>query len=815
MKRSASTEQNSPKRQQVIDLSKDDMEELGCVTWHVTPLASAKAPTPPASSSGIDEFLRHHQCDDREHEHILRVLEARAPTLQVDFTFVGESRCCDEGTQRKAVLVRVCVNVLHVRQRPSWLRPREGNYEHYTALINFLAMLCDRRESMTCPQLPLSAKQLLDLANTSTADVFVRQIMATPRANTGLLTSAMLESLQTEDPVTTPLAGSPDLDLAVELRGYQQEACDWMEATETSLYGAASRLWCRFPTTAGTMLYFSPVLQCLTHLCPPAIHGGLLLQDTGMGKTIETIALMLRHPRETAASSAAASSAAQGGTLILCPPSLVGQWVQEIADKSRRTLRVHPYHGAKRKRLPAELAQFDVVVTTYSVVGSEKRHNHLHGDASSQPPLEAVHWHRIVLDESHSIARAEATCTQATLALRARHKWCLSGTPIVNSSYDLRNSLTFLGFDEASFPIVLRSYYWLREIQRDCNTHLLPLRGILRATAMVHAKQQTRRGVPLVPLPPLTHHVVQIPFVPDEQRRYHELESVMRHHATHLSCPRNAVALQSCMIPCRRACSGGGRAAAVDVAEDDAEEGSDDEDTCPICLCPPENARVTPCGHTFCFLCISQALHRSTACPLCRQSISMPQLQRHASAGDEDAMESKHRAVLAKLRAVLAHDATAKVLIFSQFQSSVDALVERCCAEDVRCVLLSGRTPQRKRARVLHDFQTNPATRVCVMSARAGACGLNLTAANHVILVDAFLHDAMEKQAVARMHRLGQTRPTSVWHMLMSGSIEERIWAWNTQRPLAQQPDATLLHPRNARVTSVVALEAMIHGEQQ
>ena len=182
MKRSASIEPNNPKRPHVIDLTEDDeaprppphrswwtqhdhassstltqqMEELGCVTWHVTPLfhvASADAPTSPVGSSSIHQFLRHHECDDRAHEHILRALEARYPTLQVDFTVVDESHSRDDGTRRKTVLVRVSVDVLHLDR----LHLREGNYDRYMALLDFLVMLCDRRESRTCPQFPLGA----------------------------------------------------------------------------------------------------------------------------------------------------------------------------------------------------------------------------------------------------------------------------------------------------------------------------------------------------------------------------------------------------------------------------------------------------------------------------------------------------------------------------------------------------------------------------------------------------------------------------------------------------------------------------------
>jgi SNF2 family DNA or RNA helicase len=64
-----------------------------------------------------------------------------------------------------------------------------------------------------------------------------------------------------------------------------------------------------------------------------------------------------------------------------------------------------------------------------------------------------------------------------------------------------------------------------------------------------------------------------------------------------------------------------------------------------------------------------------------------------------------------------------------------------------------------------------------LMSLRAGGLGLNLTAADHVFLLDPWWNPAVEEQAADRVHRLGQDRPVLVYHLIAEDTVEERILA--------------------------------------
>ena len=79
------------------------------------------------------------------------------------------------------------------------------------------------------------------------------------------------------------------------------------------------------------------------------------------------------------------------------------------------------------------------------------------------------------------------------------------------------------------------------------------------------------------------------------------------------------------------------------------------------------------------------------------------------------------------------------------------------------------------RGGVTARFQAPEGPPVMLISLRAGGTGLNLTAADHVFLVDPWWNPAVEAQAADRAHRIGQERPVIIYRMVSQGTVEERI----------------------------------------
>jgi SNF2 family DNA or RNA helicase len=87
---------------------------------------------------------------------------------------------------------------------------------------------------------------------------------------------------------------------------------------------------------------------------------------------------------------------------------------------------------------------------------------------------------------------------------------------------------------------------------------------------------------------------------------------------------------------------------------------------------------------------------------------------------------------------------------------------------------LDGSTSTKKRSQAISAFQRGEGD-LFLISLRAGGFGLNLTAADYVIHLDPWWNPATEDQATDRAHRIGQTRPVTIYKLVMAGTIEEKV----------------------------------------
>ena len=117
-----------------------------------------------------------------------------------------------------------------------------------------------------------------------------------------------------------------------------------------------------------------------------------------------------------------------------------------------------------------------------------------------------------------------------------------------------------------------------------------------------------------------------------------------------------------------------------------------------------------------------------------------------------------------------------KALVFSQFTDFLALLAERLQAAGIAYQYLDGSTPAAERSKRVAAFQRGEGD-LFLISLKAGGFGLNLTAADYVLIVDPWWNPAAEDQAMGRAHRIGQLRPVTVYRLVTAGSIEERIVA--------------------------------------
>jgi len=177
------------------------------------------------------------------------------------------------------------------------------------------------------------------------------------------------------------------------------------------------------PDFAGTLRPYQE--RGLTWLCAMADTGlgGCLADDMGLGKTVQLIAFLLARRR--------AAPHDPRPALIVCPTSVLGNWERELA-RFAPTLPVVRHHGAQRDAgVLRAVPPHTVVLTTYAL---------LRRDA---PALCGIDWAVAALDEAQNIKNAASRQARAARALRASHRFALTGTPVENRLADLWSILDF------------------------------------------------------------------------------------------------------------------------------------------------------------------------------------------------------------------------------------------------------------------------------------------------------------------------------------------------------------------------------------
>lgn len=114
-----------------------------------------------------------------------------------------------------------------------------------------------------------------------------------------------------------------------------------------------------------------------------------------------------------------------------------------------------------------------------------------------------------------------------------------------------------------------------------------------------------------------------------------------------------------------------------------------------------------------------------------------------------------------------------KTIIFSQWTSMLDIIEPFLKSSKISYVKYYGSMTHSLREQSIREFKAGVEVMLC--SLKAGALGLNLTAASRVVMVDVWWNPAVEDQAVARVHRIGQTRDVVVYRLTVADTVEDRI----------------------------------------
>ncbi|XP_031236244.1 E3 ubiquitin-protein ligase SHPRH isoform X3 [Mastomys coucha] len=224
----------------------------------------------------------------------------------------------------------------------------------------------------------------------------------------------------------------------------------------------------------------------------------------------------------------------------------------------------------------------------------------------------------------------------------------------------------------------------------------------------------------------------------------------------------------------------------------DKTSGGINPEPCPICARQlGKQWAVLTCGHCFCNECTSIIIeqysvgsHRSSIkCAICRQTTSHKEVSyvftsEKANQEDDIPVKGSHstkvEAVVRTLMKIQLRDPGAKALVFSTWQDVLDIISKALTDNNMEFTQISRiKTFQEN----LSAFKYDPQINILLLPLHTGSNGLTIIEATHVLLVEPMLNPAHELQAIGRVHRIGQTKPTIVHRFLIKATIEERMQA--------------------------------------
>ena len=321
--------------------------------------------------------------------------------------------------------------------------------------------------------------------------------------------------------------------------------------------------------------------------------GGILADYMGLGKTRTLIALCeatseRNNPRRGSSSSLAGRRVEElarakiksSATFIVCPLSMISQWVKEIKRCVFPAPKVLRYHGVKRgQTLFAVAQQFDYVITTYGTLARDLGYRGATAAAAGNPPaaaaasssssssgasnatkLQMILWKRLILDEAHYIRNPSSCAYRACSLLCATYRWAVTATPIQNRLDDLFSLTGFL-----QIPRYSDRKWWMAEIanplEMSCGEDTrarAALQLLMSSVVLRRLPTSTVQGVPILTLPPKEVRIERMSLSPEEQDFY---DAVYKNAAVKLDgIVRRNTALQtySCafemLVRCRQAC---------------------------------------------------------------------------------------------------------------------------------------------------------------------------------------------------------------------------------------------------------------------
>ncbi|RSL63485.1 hypothetical protein CEP53_004390 [Fusarium sp. AF-6] len=489
--------------------------------------------------------------------------------------------------------------------------------------------------------------------------------------------------------------------------------------------------------------------------------GCILADEMGLGKTCQVISLIC-HLVEDYNNNP--SRKRPWPNLIVVPPSTYNNWLAEF-ERFAPDLSVIGYRGSQTER--AEIAYeveqepeaFHVVLATYSQINN----------IADIEAMQSFELNAAIFDEGHKMKNPETKIYKDLRRITAQWKMLLTGTPVQNNLMEMTSLLNFINPEMFNSCMEHIQYIFSQKVTvRDVsNGAFLYSERVKRARTILEPFiLQRRKDQVLSDMPPKICNVVHCEMTESQKAVYAEYEEVFRQEPSQrVKKVRGRQNDQNnCWIQLRKAALHPllfrrhfDDAKVEKMAKILMDNVSQDE------LHQPDIKHLI------------QELKNASDFELHLWCRDYPKLLGRFDVPEETEMDSGKVKKLLELIQQYQENGD-RVLVFSKFSRVIELLQEVLSLQGIQHRILMGNTNVSDRQTLIDEFNDDPEIPVFLLTTGAGGTGINLTAANKVIIFDQSDNPQDDIQAENRAHRLGQKRDVEIIRLIASHTIEDLIY---------------------------------------
>ena len=614
---------------------------------------------------------------------------------------------------------------------------------------------------------------------------------------------------------------------------YQKNNIDWMIQQEYNIVN--NKLYNTFRLPVDNYVYTIPdinvklitdnegyILNMDSHNTSIKLNGGVLCDEVGLGKTFSMLSLVAEQLEPS-----------NPPTLIICPPRLCTQWIEEMNKTYDFKYKLIRDIRQFRKCSTEEYNANDIVILSYNFILSKSYQTLLEEETDKNTLLHNFKWERVILDEGHEYINNNRKKTSQIMSdylktIDSKYRWICSGTPFHNDS-SFENIISYVSDLEYDKELrhekenIINMFF--RKNTKDSvgeqvsipkpiiTTEFLnmtPLERMIYDSALGDKDKKIElcnhimvsdEHINILGNKPMSLEEIHEKMTVDckkKMEKYTKRQTNLENELNNLHTnpienmniiEEKTAKLEETKIKLKEA------TAKYNIFSD-LENKIKEEECCPICMEELDGLTktLTPCGHLFCSQCINE-LHEHShnskiKCAMCRFKYDVTEtvvIKNEVNEEEEKTgptLGTKIDHLIKTVKGIVEEDNTKKIIVFSQWDNMLKLISKIFTEYDISHIFVNGsiNTVSAK----IRKFKIQNDINVVLMSSDKSPSGLNLTEATTIILLDTLNtskeeSQIIEEQAIGRAVRIGQTEQVNVKRFIMRNTVEHDYYVRNIE----------------------------------